>query len=282
MSASLLEPRQTNVNLELRGQQVKAMTQARKGPRGLRAMAVVGLAGLLAAGAQAATLPDIFAVAERLNQQAKESQAKVDALTEETNDLYSEYKNVLKVIEGLRVYNRQLQRQINAQEQEMAEISGNMDKITEVQRQITPLMDRMVTSLEQFVENDLPFRVDERRERVDRLRQILDRADVAVSEQFSQVLNAFQIENDYGRTIDAYSGKIQVDGHERVADILLIGRVALVYQTSDGEETGHWNKSAGRWEVLDDKYQASVRNGIRMARKQATLNLLPMPVALED
>ena len=258
------------------------MTQATTGPTRLKAMAVVGLAGLLATAAGATTLPDIFAVAERINQQAKESQAKVDALTEETSDLYTDYKNVLKEIEGLRVYNRQLERQIAAQEQEISEISGNMDKITDVQRQITPLMDRMITGLEQFVENDMPFRIDERRQRVERLRTILDRSDVAVSEQLSQVLNAYQVENDYGRTLDAYSGKIQVDGQERVADILLVGRVALMYQTSDGEETGYWNKAEERWELLDDAYQAGVRNGIRMARKQATLNLLPVPVQLED
>lgn len=248
----------------------------------LKAIAVGSVAILLAASVGAATLPDIFAVAERINQQAKDSQAKVDALTEETRELYDEYKTVLKEIEGLRVYNRQLERQIASQEREMAEISTNMDKITGVQRQMTPLMDRMVTGLEQFVANDLPFRPDERRERLERLRNILDRADVSVSEQFSQVLNAFQTENDYGRTLDTYSGLIMVDGHEQVADILLVGRVALLFQTSDGAQTGHWNKLTRQWEALDDSYQAPVRTGIRMARKQATLNLLPVPVTVED
>ncbi len=249
---------------------------------GLKTLAVAGIAGLLAVGVGGTTLPDIFAVAERLNQQAKTSQAKVDALTEETRELYDEYKTTLKEIEGLRVYNRQLDRQIAGQEQEMAEIAGNMDKITDVQRQVTPLMERMLLGIEQFIAKDLPFKPDEREMRVDRLRDILDRPDVAVSEQFSQMLNAFQIENDYGRTIDAYSGKIEVGGTERVADILHIGRIALVYQTSDGQETGHWNEQAGRWEVLDDSYQAAVRNGIRMARGQASLDLLPVPLQVED
>lgn len=253
-----------------------------KGLRSLKTVAVVGAAGLLTVCVGATTLPDIFAVAERINEQAKESQAKVDALTEETRELYDEYKTTLKEVEGLRVYNRQLQRQIDGQEQEMAEISGNMDKITDVQRQVTPLMERMLIGLEEFVDKDLPFRPDERNRRINDLRDILDRADVAVSEQFSQVLSAFQIENDYGRTLDAYSGKIEVDGSERVADILHVGRVALVYQTSDGQETGYWNEQSGRWEILPDSFQAPVRNGIRMARGQASLNLLPMPTKVED
>lgn len=241
-------------------------------------LALAGLAG----GASAATLGDIFAVAEEINQQAKASQAKVDALSEETRDLYNDYKSVLKEIEGLRVYNRQLERQVAGQQRAMAEIQENMDKITDVQRQVTPLMERMVTGLEQFIEHDMPFRLDERRARVARLREILDRPDVAVSERLSQVLSAFQIENDYGRTLDAYSSKIDLDGEERVVDVLLVGRVALMYQTSDAEETGFWNKSAKRWQPLDDEYQAAVRDGIRMARKQATLNLLPVPIVVEE
>lgn len=249
---------------------------------GLKTIAVVGVASVLAVGVGATTLPDIFAVAERINAQAKDSQAKVDALTEETRELYDDYKTTLKEIEGLRVYNRQLDRQIAGQEQEMAEIAGNMDKITDVQRQVTPLMERMLVGIEQFIENDLPFRPDERRERITRLRDILNRPDVAVSEQFSQVVSAFQIENDYGRAMEAYSGKITVDGGERVADILHIGRISLVYQTSDGQETGYWNEEARRWEVLDDAYQAAVRKGIRMARGQASTDLLPVPLRVED
>ena len=264
----------------MKGSPTKRRAAATK-RNGIKALAI-GVVGALAVAAGAATLSDIFVVAERINDQARESQAKVDALSEETRELYDEYRQTLKEIEGLRVYNRQLERQISGQEQEMAEISGNMDKITDVQRQVTPLMDRMVTGLEQFVANDMPFLPDERQDRLSRLREILDRPDVAVSEQFNQVLNAYQVENDYGRTLKAYSGKVDVEGEERVADLLLVGRVALAYQTSDGGETGYWNKRTKQWEQLDDSYQAGVRNGIRMARQQASLNLLPMPVSLED
>ena len=49
-------------------------------------------------------------------------------------------------------------------------------------------MIRMIDGVEQFVELDLPFLLKERRARVSRLRDMMDRADVAVSEKFSQVL----------------------------------------------------------------------------------------------
>ena len=232
----------------------------------------------LAGPAAGATLADIYQVAERINQQAKTSQARIDALTEETHKLLNEYKTVLKEIEGLRVYNRQFERQIANQEREMTQLSESIDRVTVIERQITPLMLRMIDGLEQFVNLDLPFLLDERNDRVERLREMMDRADVAVSEKFSQVLRAFQIENEYGRTMEAYTDTINVDGVDRKADVLKVGRVALVFQTPDGEETGMWNKVDNRWEVVGDEFTTPVRNGIRMARKQLSVDMLTLPI----
>ena len=226
----------------------------------------------------ATTLSDIFQVAAQTNQAAKRSQAKIDALTEETRKLLSEYKTVLKEIEGLRVYNRQLEKQIANQETEMAQLSTSIDEVTVIERQITPLMLRMIDGLEQFIELDMPFFAKEREDRLNRLRETMDRADVAVSEKFSVVFRAFQTENEYGRTMNTYGDTIEIAGTERKVDILQLGRVALLYQTPDGEETGMYNKNTKSWEQIGDEYQASVRQGIRMARQQATLDMFSIPV----
>tara|TARA_Y100001934_G_scaffold283497_1_gene403756 strand:- start:4080 stop:4856 length:777 start_codon:yes stop_codon:yes gene_type:complete len=237
------------------------------------------LVGLAATGnVMATTLNDIYAVSDRINAQAKRSQAKIDALTEETRKLLSEYKTVLKEIEGLRVYNRQLQRQINNQETEMAKLANSIDQVTLIERQITPLMLRMIDGLDQFVGLDLPFLLDERSDRIERLREMMERADVQASEKFSQILRAYQIENEYGRTMEAYGDTINVGGTELKADVLKVGRVALVYQTPDGEVTGRWDASNNEWVELGDEYTTPVRNGIRMARKQLSVDMLSLPV----
>lgn len=227
----------------------------------------------------AANLNDIYGVAEQLNKQARQSQARVDALTDETRTLLGEYKTVLKEIEGLRVYNRQLEKQIGNQEQEMAQLSASIDQVTVTERQITPLMMRMIDGLEQFVALDLPFLSEERERRVEGLRDMMDRADVAASEKFSQILRAYQIENEYGRTMESYASEIDTAEGSRIVDVLKVGRVALVYQTSDGEETGAWDVAQGTWVELDDSYKTPIRNGIRMARKQLSVDMLTLPVA---
>ncbi len=242
-------------------------------------IALVMLAlGATSATVSAATLSDIFQAADQMNEAAKRSQATIDALTEETRKLLSEYKTVLKEIEGLRVYNRQLEKQIANQEREMSDLSTSIDEVTVIERQITPLMLRMIDGLEQFVGLDMPFFLKERRDRLDRLRDTMDRADVAVSEKFSVLLRAYQIENEYGRTMNTYGDTIEIAGTERKVDILQIGRVALLYQTPDGQETGMYNKNTRQYEPVGDEYQASVRQGIRMARQQATQDMFSIPV----
>lgn len=245
----------------------------------LMASSLVVMAAMAGTPAMAATLDDVFDVAGQLNNQARQSQARIDALTEETRKLLGEYKTVLKEIEGLRVYNGQLEKQIANQEKEMATLSNSIDEVTVIERQITPLMMRMIDGLEQFINLDLPFLLDERMERLANLQDMMDRADVAVSEKLSQILRAYQIENEYGRTMEAYADTIVVNGTERMVDVLKVGRVSLVYQTQDGEETGVYNPTTKQWEVLDDSYRTPVQNGIRMARQQLSVDMLPLPVA---
>ena len=234
-------------------------------------LAVVPIAG-------ETTLDDIYAVAEALNDDARASQARVSDTVDATNELLNDYKATLKINDGLRVYNRQLERQIANQERQIATLNKSIDDVTVIQRQIVPLMWRMIDGLDQFVSLDMPFLMEERLDRIDNLRDLMERADVAVSEQFSQVLRAYQIENEYGRTLTPYTGEIEVNGQTRVVDILQVGRVALLYQTTDAAETGFWNKTTRQWEVLSDKFTVPTRNGLKMARKQLTSGLFVVPV----
>lgn len=235
--------------------------------------------GVSSGPAAAAQLDNILSNANEVHDQARRAQLRVDEITEETRKLLAEYKTVMKEVEGLRVYNAQLERQIARQEREMAELNASIGQVTLIERQITPLMIRMVDGIEQFVELDVPFSLNERTQRVERLRDILDRADVAVSEKFGQVLNAYQIENEYGRTMESYSGELALDGRTLVVDFLRMGRVSLVYQTTDGERSGVWNQDERRWDALPSSYNNSIRTGIRIARQQAAVDLITLPVS---
>lgn len=234
---------------------------------------------LITSGAVAKTsLEDIYQVAQAINDSAKQSQQRIDTLSDETDSLYNTYRGVLKNIESLKIYNANLERQVRDQERRMARIRKSTQDVSKVQAEITPLMLRMVEVLEQYIENDLPFLMEERRERVESLRLIMDNSNVSESERFNQVIRAYQIESEYGRTMEFYTAEIEVEGVTQIVDVLKVGRIALVYQTSDGSETGWWNPSTGQWEKLGNKYAGSIRNGLKMARRQLTAGLFAVPV----
>jgi hypothetical protein len=160
----------------------------------------------------------------------------------------------------------------------MADLNNSIDQVSVIERQVTPLMLKMIDALEQFVELDVPFLLEERRNRVAFLGTLLERSDVTVAEKFRRLLEAYEIENDYGRTIEAYKGSLEVAGAVREVDFLRIGRTALLYQTVDAEHFGMWDTTKREWVPLSAEYRNQIRSGIKMARKQVAPNLLILPI----
>ncbi len=233
--------------------------------------------------AQNETLDSILAVSSEKNKAARKSQTRIDKLSEQTRDLYTQYKTVMKQVDGLKVYNARLQRQIDNQIKRIAQIEASIDQVTVIQRQMTPLVIRMVDGLEKFVSLDVPFHMEERQRRIEFLRNNLDRSDVTVAEKFRQALEAYKIENEYGRKIDTYEGSVEIAGEERDVSFLRIGRIALLYQSIDGETAGAWDQDARQWVELDGRaYQNAIRQGIRIADKTAVIDLMNLPVSAPE
>lgn len=226
----------------------------------------------------AQTLEDVLGTRGRTTVAGVKSQLRVNEISEETSDLLSQYKKVMKIVDGLRVYNRQQRKMIENQGKEMVALTQSIEDAEVVERQITPLIERMIDTLEKFVELDIPFLLSERQERIAFLKETLSRPDVTAAEKFNQVMQAYQIENTYGSTIETYPDIVPIGDRERQVDMLKFGRVALVYQTSNGDVTGVWDNTARKFVVLGDEYRTEVRNALSMARKTATPNLVRLPV----
>jgi hypothetical protein len=227
----------------------------------------------------AETIDQITAIGEQRIGEGQAAQEAIDRLSEQSDALVSQYKQVIKVVDGLKVYNSLLQKQVYNQTAEMTAMQTSIDEVSVIERQIIPLMVRMIDSLEDFIRLDVPFLTEERNGRIARLRQMMERSDVEAAEKFRRVIEAYQIENDYGRTIEAYKGTLELEGGSREVDFLRIGRVALLYQSADREHSGAWNKASGEWQTLPpEQYKQDIAKGLRIARKQIAPDLLVLPI----
>ena len=223
-------------------------------------------------------LDDTLFVQRNSDLGSKDSQTIVSNLSDETQNLLGQYRLVLQQIDRLITYNDYVERLIVDQETQITDIRKQLDQFALIERGIVPLMLDSIDTLDIFIDLDVPFLLEERKARVARLRTIMDLSDVTVSEKYRQIMDAYQIETTYGRDIEAYTGLLEIDGESRQVDFLRIGRTSLTYQTPDQEETGFWNKQTGQWEKLPNKYQNYVTQGLRVARKQVTPNILELPI----
>jgi hypothetical protein len=243
------------------------------------------LCTLLSTGLWAATpeakdqLQSLHTINEQRTKVAQRSQTKIDKVEEERRALLDEYRSVSRMIEELQVYNRQLEVQTEAQQRQITALSESITEATQMKRQVTPLMLEMLATLEQFISLDIPFHLGERQQRLVFIQDAMDNPQVNDAEKFRQLLEAYQIENEYGRKIDSYIDTIEVNGQPINVNVLRVGRIALLAQTKDQQQSWRWDNQLQQWQPLDNDYRKPVRHAIRIARQQAAPDLLMLPVS---
>ena len=243
--------------------------------------AAVAASVIAAAGgvfAQSATVDQVLQADLRRLQLAQESQERINSIVEGTRSLDDQYRAINKEIDGLKVYNRLMTAQTNGQKATLEDISLSVDQVDVINRQIFPLMERMIDGLEQSIALDIPFLLQERTERIDTLKEIMERSDVSVAEKFRKVMEAYQIENDYGSSNDYYVQSLEIDGVQKEYNMLRIGRIGLYFQSDDTSVTGWWNPASNQFETLPNRHRNEVRKGIRIARQLIAPELILLPV----
>jgi len=237
------------------------------------------LAAFLPSAALADKTDDIVNAGVKRTQSGAASQKRIDDISEKTDKIISEYHQQRKVVEGLKVYNDRLRRTLEAQQVAVTKLERSIEDASLIERQIVPLMMRMIVGLEKFVAADMPFKTTERNARIERIRGYLTNANISAAERFRQVLQAYSIENSYGQTIEVYTDALALSGGEKTVNVLQVGRTGLYYQTLDGNDSGYWDKESKEWKVLDSSYNEGITSAIRMTQGKEVQNLMKLPIA---
>lgn len=243
----------------------------------LVASALVG-AVTFAGPTSADPLENIHKAERQIHKAAAKSQEKVDAIQEQTQELVVEYRSVVDETEINKVYNDHVAKLVAEQNAEIKSLEDQIAEVENTKRNVVPLMYRMIDMLEKFVKADIPVKLDTRLERVERLRATMTDPNVSTSEKYRQVLAAYEIEKDYGSAVEAWQATEMFDGQEITADFVHVGRIALIAQSKDLKNAWVWDNTSRSWTKLGDEYLKDVTKTIRMARKQAPLDLIKLPI----
>jgi hypothetical protein len=212
-----------------------------------------------------------------LHKQDQRSQKRIDDADNLTKTAIDEYLNNERISDITEAYNDQISVLIASQQAEVADLSTQINSLEETDRSVLPMLNRMVEMLDRFVQQDTPFLIDERKARIERLTKLLNRADVSVAEKYRQILEAYSVEIQYGRTFEAYSGVLDPVDEKKVT-FLRLGRSVLYYQTLNGLQSAVWQAQSASWRILDEKKNLVVAKAIRMAQQQNIPELLSLPM----
>ncbi len=238
-------------------------------------LALVALALMSGLSAWAQVLDQSIQTENRITRDAAQAQEQIDNVVDQTDRITDEYRSLLIEIDGMQIYNDQLERVVNNQQSEITSINNQLENLEDTNRDVVPLMIEMAETLPRLIRADVPFRVDQRMSRAENLVTALDRSDVTTSEKFRRILEAYQDEIELGRTTEGYRGRLP-DGQQ--VDFLRIGRTLLFYQSLDGTETGWYNPTSRQFELLGDNYRLPVSDGLAIAQNQVAPDLVRLPV----
>lgn len=205
-------------------------------------------------------------------------QEKINQLDEESKRVYFEYKDTLNEYKSLKNYDDQLSKIVDQQIQEIKSIEDQIESLDDINIDILPLLKRMVESLSKFISIDIPFLLDERKKRIDDLDQLITRADVTTAEKFRKIFETYQLEADFGRTIESYNGYIEIDNDNKAVEYFRLGRLGLFYRTLDGKETGFWDNTQKKWEHKGSSLDNDIKLALDIANRQSPPNFISLPL----
>ena len=172
-------------------------------------------------------------------------------------------------------YNVTIEQQLTSQQDEIASLEAQLAGLDATALEVQSLLQRMFDELVAFVANDVPFFKELRDARIQVLRELMANVEATASEKYRRLVEAYQIELEYGRTMSAYKQELP-DGRGE-AELVRLGRVALLYRTVDGEETGYWDNESKAW-VEDADSAAAILEALRIAKEETAADLIRVPV----
>lgn len=244
----------------------------------LTIVAVLMAAATVTAAEARTTLDQARAASEAANAAARASQQRVAKLDDQTQGLLDKYRDSLRQTSQWDAYAAQVQPLLEQQQKQIASLQAQVAQQGDIAGQILPLMLQMTDSLAKFVKLDLPFLEQERSARIANLKQAMADASIALAGKFKRLAQAYRVEAGYGRSLGAARRDIIVGGQHKTVDVLRIGRVVLLYETPDGDETGYWDPSGKRWVSLGGNYARNIHEGLKIARGDLAATPLPLPV----
>jgi hypothetical protein len=237
--------------------------------------------GLLLAAAPVSAADEIGEALEgslAAQRAARESQQRVNKLDDETKALRDKRRAAEWRALQLSAYAAQLEQEAANEEKKRGDIEAQLTRIASTGTDLQPLLKRMVAELDAFVQQDLPFLHEPRRQRVQDLYALIEDPQRGGTDKFRRVMEAYRTEVEYGHSLGAEDVEVECAGARGPATLVRVGRIGLYCLTADGERGGYWDLERKRFKELDDDGLEDLRKARVVAKGEGPPELLVLPV----
>ena len=241
------------------------------------AMMAALVAGLAMPAVAQSELRQALETGEQATRRAEQVQEQINQLDDQRSDSVSEFRTLLQRTQAAQLYARQQEKVVESQQRELESLQNQLERVDEITAQTTPMLIDMIADLEAFVQADLPFRLEERAERVNQLRAAMENPQVPIVEQYRLIIEAYKTEMEYGRTIQTWPEQIDIDGNPVMVDMFLYGRVALVYMSPDRRHAARFDRASQAWVPVESRFKENIATAIKVAKGTTTPSVLYAP-----
>jgi septal ring factor EnvC (AmiA/AmiB activator) len=228
------------------------------------------------------TLEQSKIIEKSITAEAAKGQQSIDSSYEKSLQLEAEIASLKAEVDSLEVYRNHLQGMIKNQDAEIESFDEQLNAIEGTRKSIVPLMYNMLDGLETHIAQDRPIRLEARLKRVQKLQDMMTKADISDAEKYRRLLEAYQIELDYGTKLGSYKGLIEVEGQAIEAEQLYLGRLSLVARSSNRQHYWAWDAKQQSWQVQGNQVALDIDKAFNLANKQAAPTLLNLPVSVNQ
>jgi hypothetical protein len=209
------------------------------------------------------------------------SQERIDQSISQTLSLQKEFRAISNALKETNINLAHKRKVHSLQLEKIEDLEVQLSEISNTENSLMPMLLDLIDWLEIHVNNDIPFDSKERLNRIEQLKRNSIDPEISISHLYHAVLEAYQIENEYGYSIDTYKHRIELTEGAVEVQILRIGRIGLYYLSLDSTHGGHWNSLEKNWINADPQTLKQIAQGIKIAKKQAPSSLLTLPIEIQ-
>jgi hypothetical protein len=213
----------------------------------------------------------------------QETQEQEDGWADEKASLITRLKEKRLQQELLSKQQERLRKQVALMQERVTESKRRVEEVERIRLEMRSFLDETFLRLYEQINSELlPFLVEERQKRLERLEGLLLDDAVSTAEKFRRLMEALQIEADYGRGMEVVREPVRLGQESLIMDVLRIGRLSLFSRTPDGTHIAVFDQAAGSWQTLPQSYNRDLRHAIEVANKTRPVEIVRLPLGRID